>query len=74
MLLAFFMGSMSTTETAVFLHLQLAGSVFLVLRRSVVAVLAFGAGKGNDVSHALNSFLHAGPECVPALGDKPTRL
>jgi hypothetical protein len=51
---------MSTTEAAVFLHFQFAGSVLLVLRRRVVAVLAFGAGKGNDVSHALDSFLRTG--------------
>ena len=56
LLLAFLMGSMSTTEAAVFLHFKLAGGVLLVLRRSIVAVLAFRAGKGNDVSHALSSF------------------
>jgi hypothetical protein len=42
---------MDAAETAVFLELELLRSTLFVLGRCIVPVLAFGTGKGNDVSH-----------------------
>jgi hypothetical protein len=42
---------MLLAETAVFAELQLIGSVLLVFGGRVIALLACGASKGNDVPH-----------------------
>jgi hypothetical protein len=42
---------MGAAKAAKFLELQLLRRILFVLRRSIVSLLALGAGKGNDVSH-----------------------
>ena len=45
------MRGMLPTEAAVLIELQLVGRILLVLGRSVIALLAFGASQSNDVPH-----------------------
>ncbi len=50
------MWSMLLAKTTVLFKLQPIGAVLLVLHAVVVALLAFGAGKGNFYSHYLSPF------------------
>ena len=53
--LGFAMRSVLPTEPAVFAEFELVGRILLVFRRRVIALLALGAGKGNDIPHDAKS-------------------
>jgi hypothetical protein len=55
-LFGFAVGGVLPAETAVLAELQLIGSIFFVLGRRVIPLLAFGASQGNDVPHIGKSF------------------
>jgi hypothetical protein len=50
-LLAFLMRSVSPAEAAKLLELQLLRGVLFVLGGRIIALLALGAGKRDDISH-----------------------
>ena len=50
-LLGFFVRSMSATETAVLLELQLVRGRALVFGRGIISALALGASQSDDFSH-----------------------
>jgi hypothetical protein len=50
-LLAFLMRSVGATEAAKLLELQLLRGILLVFGGRIIALLALGAGKRDDVSH-----------------------
>jgi hypothetical protein len=52
-LLAFLMRSVAATEAAKLLELQLLRGILLVLGGRIIALLALGAGKRDDVSHCV---------------------
>jgi len=55
-LLAFLMRSVSPAEAAKLLELQLLRGVLFVLGGRIIALLALGAGKRDDISHVYLPF------------------